>query len=145
MSDIRHDRVHDTHVIIAPERLHRPHCYGFVDKKEVVKEEHCRIPPACRQPVNVINSGPIAGAIAGAHIARLAGYPNVITLDMGGTSADVCLVRDYRAELRPALLLEGLVAGGEVQVWAEGQRPEGIETRTRQQLEPVGERRQALF
>ena len=41
MSDIRHDRVHDTHVIIAPERLHRPHCYGFVDKKEVVKEEHC--------------------------------------------------------------------------------------------------------
>ena len=41
MSDIRYDRIHDTHVIIAPERLHRPHCYGVEEKKEVVKEEHC--------------------------------------------------------------------------------------------------------
>jgi UDPglucose--hexose-1-phosphate uridylyltransferase len=41
MSDIRHDRVHGTHVIIAPERLHRPHCYGDEEKKEVLKKEHC--------------------------------------------------------------------------------------------------------
>jgi UDPglucose--hexose-1-phosphate uridylyltransferase len=41
MSDIRHDRVHGTHVIIAPERLHRPHCYGVQEKKEIHKEEHC--------------------------------------------------------------------------------------------------------
>lgn len=45
-------------------------------------------------------------------------------------------VRDYRAELRPALLLQGLAEAGDVQVWAEGHRPEGIEVRTRQQLEP---------
>lgn len=41
MSDIRHDRVHGTHVIIAPERLHRPNCYGTEEKEEIIKEEHC--------------------------------------------------------------------------------------------------------
>jgi UDPglucose--hexose-1-phosphate uridylyltransferase len=41
MSDIRHDRVHGTHVIIAPERLHRPNCYGDEEKEEVLREEHC--------------------------------------------------------------------------------------------------------
>ncbi|MEJ2208261.1 MAG: DHHA1 domain-containing protein, partial [Anaerolineae bacterium] len=45
-------------------------------------------------------------------------------------------VRDYRAELRPALVLRGLAAAGDVQIWAEGHRPEGVEVRTRQQLEP---------
>lgn len=46
-------------------------------------------------------------------------------------------VRDYRAEPQPALLLQGLAESGDVQVWAEGHRPEGIEARTRQQLEPA--------
>jgi N-methylhydantoinase A len=32
-------------------------------------------------------------------VARLAGCADVITLDMGGTSADVCLVRGYRADI----------------------------------------------
>lgn len=40
MSDIRYDRIHDTHVIIAPERLHRPHCCGVEEEKEIAKE-HC--------------------------------------------------------------------------------------------------------
>ncbi len=40
MSDIRYDRIHDTHVIIAPERLHRPDCYSAESKKEIAKE-HC--------------------------------------------------------------------------------------------------------
>ena len=31
------------------------------------------------------------------HVAKLAARPNLITLDMGGTSADVCLIRDYQA------------------------------------------------
>lgn len=38
MSDIRYDRIHDTHVIIAPERLHRPDCYREKRKKEMAKE-----------------------------------------------------------------------------------------------------------
>lgn len=43
-------------------------------------------------PVNVANSGPVAGAIAGAYVARVTGFPNAITLDMGGTSSDVALI-----------------------------------------------------
>ncbi|WPZ36274.1 hydantoinase/oxoprolinase family protein [Thalassobaculum sp. OXR-137] len=50
-------------------------------------------------PVRTALSGPAAGAVGAAHVARLAGKPNVITLDMGGTSADVALIRDFEAEI----------------------------------------------
>jgi N-methylhydantoinase A len=43
-------------------------------------------------PVRTTLSGPAAGVIAGAAIAEAAGFPNVITCDMGGTSFDVALV-----------------------------------------------------
>lgn len=50
-------------------------------------------------PVKTTLSGPAAGVIAGAHIATSAGYPNVVTCDMGGTSFDVALVADGESEL----------------------------------------------
>lgn len=50
---------------------------------------------SCRFPVRTALSGPAAGAVGAVHTARTACRPNVITLDMGGTSADVCLVKDY--------------------------------------------------
>ncbi len=50
---------------------------------------------ARRFPIRTALSGPAAGAIGAIHVARLASRPNVITLDMGGTSADICLIRDY--------------------------------------------------
>lgn len=43
------------------------------------------------QAVHTALSGPAAGVIGGAHIARLAGFDQIITLDMGGTSTDVSL------------------------------------------------------
>jgi len=39
MSDIRYDRIHDTHVIISPERLHRPDCYSEKKSKEIDKTQ----------------------------------------------------------------------------------------------------------
>lgn len=48
-------------------------------------------------PIRTALSGPAAGAVGAVHIGKLAGRPDVITLDMGGTSADVCLIRDHRA------------------------------------------------
>ncbi len=48
-------------------------------------------------PVRTALSGPAAGVIAGAYIAEAAGFPNVITCDMGGTSFDVALVSNGRA------------------------------------------------
>jgi len=47
---------------------------------------------ARRLPVRTALSGPAAGVIAAAAIARVAGYPDVITGDLGGTSFDVSLV-----------------------------------------------------
>jgi len=44
---------------------------------------------ACRLPVRTALSGPAAGVIAAGYIATSAGYPDVITGDMGGTSFDV--------------------------------------------------------
>ncbi len=52
---------------------------------------------ARRFPVRTALSGPAAGAVGAVHVARQAKRPNVITLDMGGTSADVALVRNYDA------------------------------------------------
>ncbi|HXW26952.1 MAG TPA: hydantoinase/oxoprolinase family protein, partial [Xanthobacteraceae bacterium] len=49
---------------------------------------------AKRVPVRTMLSGPAAGVIAGAHIAASAGFANVITCDMGGTSFDVSLIAD---------------------------------------------------
>ncbi|WP_308918187.1 hydantoinase/oxoprolinase family protein [Jannaschia sp. LMIT008] len=49
---------------------------------------------AGRLPVRTALSGPAAGVIAAAHIATEAGYPDVITGDVGGTSFDVSLVKD---------------------------------------------------
>ncbi len=43
-------------------------------------------------PIKTALSGPAAGVIAGAHIGRSAGFANLITCDMGGTSFDVALV-----------------------------------------------------
>ncbi|MBL8697060.1 MAG: hydantoinase/oxoprolinase family protein [Alphaproteobacteria bacterium] len=52
---------------------------------------------ARRFPVRTALSGPAAGAVGAIHTAKLADRPNVITFDMGGTSTDVALLRDYKA------------------------------------------------
>lgn len=44
------------------------------------------------RPVRTALSGPAAGVIAAAHIATSAGFPNVVTGDVGGTSFDVSLI-----------------------------------------------------
>ncbi|MFG7941222.1 hydantoinase/oxoprolinase family protein [Streptomyces cacaoi] len=50
-----------------------------------------------RYPVTTLLSGPSAGVVAASHVAGQAGFGNLITFDMGGTSTDVCLVRDGQA------------------------------------------------
>ena len=43
-------------------------------------------------PIRLIESGPAAGAMASAFISRLAGLEHVVSFDMGGTTAKMCLV-----------------------------------------------------
>ena len=64
--------------------------------------------PATAQqlPVRTALSGPAAGAMGAAAVARRVGIPDVITLDMGGTSADVALIRNAE----PALAYQRTVA-----------------------------------
>ncbi|HUT48506.1 MAG TPA: hydantoinase/oxoprolinase family protein [Alphaproteobacteria bacterium] len=45
-------------------------------------------------PVRLVESGPAGGAILAAHIAREAGLGAVLSFDMGGTTAKICLIDD---------------------------------------------------
>jgi N-methylhydantoinase A len=58
---------------------------------------------ASRHAIQMALSGPAAGAIGAAFVARLAGCDNAISIDIGGTSADVSLIRDGN----PARTTEG--------------------------------------
>jgi N-methylhydantoinase A len=51
-------------------------------------------------PVNLLMSGPAGGVSGAIWIASQAGFDNLLTLDMGGTSTDVALVQDGEARLR---------------------------------------------
>jgi len=80
-------------------------------------------------PVRTALSGPAAGAVGAAYSAKRSGRRNVITLDMGGTSADVALIRDFQADISferdvagfsvrlPAVDIETVGAGGGSIAW----------------------------
>lgn len=67
---------------------------------------------AARAPVTTVLSGPAAGVTAAVAIGRRAGYENVISFDMGGTSCDVALVEGGR----PNTTTRGAVAGRPIAV-----------------------------
>ncbi|MCH7997221.1 MAG: hydantoinase/oxoprolinase family protein, partial [Chloroflexi bacterium] len=48
------------------------------------------------EPVRVIESGPAAGALMAANYGRVLGFRDLISFDMGGTTAKVCLIEDGR-------------------------------------------------
>jgi N-methylhydantoinase A len=58
-------------------------------------------PPSAaqKQPVHLALSGPAAGARGAALIGQLSGCRDLITIDMGGTSADVALIRNGEPEV----------------------------------------------
>ena len=47
-----------------------------------------------REAAKTVMSGPASGVIAAAYTGRRAGFPNLVTYDMGGTSTDVALIRN---------------------------------------------------
>ena len=58
---------------------------------------------AHRTPVSMLNSGPAGGVRGAVQVAGATDHRNIITYDMGGTSTDVCLIRD----LQPTTTSEG--------------------------------------
>jgi N-methylhydantoinase A len=53
-------------------------------------------------PIGLIASGPAGGVIGAARLGALAGHGDLFTFDMGGTTADVGIVVDGEAQMRPS-------------------------------------------
>ncbi len=53
---------------------------------------------ATRFPIRLVESGPAGGAILASEIARECGCESAVSFDMGGTTAKVCLIDDYRSQ-----------------------------------------------
>ncbi len=58
---------------------------------------------AQERPVRLLESGPAAGAIGAAFFGNLAGFNDVLSLDMGGTTAKSCVIENGRPELAQML------------------------------------------
>jgi N-methylhydantoinase A len=63
---------------------------------------------ARQQPIQTLLSGPVGGTIGGAALSRLADRPNLICVDMGGTSFDMSLIVDGSPSVSTETELEGL-------------------------------------
>lgn len=57
-------------------------------------------------PVHTVLSGPAGGVVAAAHVAQEAGLPDIITMDIGGTSTDISLIRNGRPAVTRSAVLE---------------------------------------
>jgi N-methylhydantoinase A len=86
---------------------------------------------AAAHPSMILVSGPAGGVVGAAQVARLAGHPNAISLDIGGTSTDVCLIENGHATRStervvagfpirlPTVDIETVGAGGGSIVWVD--------------------------
>ncbi|MEL7721347.1 hydantoinase/oxoprolinase family protein [Citromicrobium bathyomarinum] len=63
---------------------------------------------AKERPIATLMSGPVGGSIGGCELSRRTGLPNLLCVDMGGTSFDLSLVIDGQPEMTSETVLEGL-------------------------------------
>jgi N-methylhydantoinase A len=61
---------------------------------------------ARQTPINLVESGPVGGVIGAAEMGRVIGFPNLITLDIGGTTAKTALVQDNELKVTTEYKLE---------------------------------------
>jgi N-methylhydantoinase A len=76
-------------------RVHDELGAGLKDKPFLVMQSSGGVASAdqvVRKPITTALSGPAAGALGSAVVAEIAGFPDVVTLDAGGTSTDLCLI-----------------------------------------------------
>jgi N-methylhydantoinase A len=66
---------------------------------------------ATQRPAAMMESGPVGGIIASARIGRSLGFDNVISFDMGGTTAKASLVRDGNPAMAPGYYVGGYASG----------------------------------
>jgi N-methylhydantoinase A len=61
---------------------------------------------AARFPIRLVESGPAGGAILSTHVAALSGERKVLSFDMGGTTAKICLIEDLKPETSRAFEID---------------------------------------
>ncbi len=66
---------------------------------------------ATERPAAMMESGPVGGIIASAQVGRALGHDNVISFDMGGTTAKASLVRDGEPTMAPGYYVGGYASG----------------------------------
>jgi N-methylhydantoinase A len=83
---------------------------GFHGRFSVMQSNGGRLPAAAirRNAITALFSGPAGGVTGAVRMAALSGHTRLITLDMGGTSTDVCLVRDGRPAVTSGTVIDGL-------------------------------------
>ncbi|MFV9505679.1 MAG: hydantoinase/oxoprolinase family protein [Oscillochloridaceae bacterium umkhey_bin13] len=54
---------------------------------------------AARFPIRLVESGPAAGALAAIFYGNLTGHPNLVSFDMGGTTAKLCVINQGQAQM----------------------------------------------
>jgi N-methylhydantoinase A len=65
----------------------------------------------CRQPIGLVESGPIGGCIGAGAYAEKLGFKNVVAFDMGGTTAKCALVENGRFSVNSVYYANGYVKG----------------------------------
>jgi N-methylhydantoinase A len=66
---------------------------------------------ARKMPVTMMESGPVAGVIAAAHLGESLGCRQIISFDMGGTTAKSSLIKDFHPEVTSSYYVGGYVTG----------------------------------
>lgn len=66
---------------------------------------------ASQRPLQTLLSGPVGGAAGSVALSEVLDRPNLICIDLGGTSFDVSLITAGHADSSPSALLEGLLEG----------------------------------
>lgn len=82
---------------------------GVVARPNVTQSNGGVIPFEAAQgaPIRLVLSGPSTGVVGAAEISTMAGFPNIITFDMGGTSSDISLVQHGEPKLTSGTEFEG--------------------------------------
>ncbi len=83
---------------------------GFAGRFSIMQSNGGRMPAEAmeRNAISALFSGPAAGAVGAVRSVAGAGFRDLITLDMGGTSTDVALIADGRPELASMTRIDGL-------------------------------------
>jgi N-methylhydantoinase A len=97
----------DRYIVRFRERLEGA---GFKGRFSVMQSNGGRLPAEAMRAnaINALLSGPAAGVMGAVRQTGRSGYRNLITLDIGGTSTDVCVVTGGAPQLTQEFALDGL-------------------------------------